>query len=310
MKKRRLKTRPVALWTLLIAVTLAGLIVGSDLAAGQTQDDATRRLWDTAFIRTGKQVKRRRTGARTYRLATPHLPVSEVAGDSVVGVTVWRLRRPNASDSGERLLVQDGPDSETWIPERISANTKLAPGERVRVSVEAARTGYLYVIDREQYADGSFSEPYLIFPTTRTLNGDNKVNVGKVIEIPAQDDGPPYFTLKRSRPDQVAEILSVLITPMPLENVEIKGSAQILPAAQVAEWEKQWSTQVGSVELESGAGKSWTKDEKDAGANRDLALNAHAPGPQVLYYRANSKSSEPMLVKVQLRKPSLKKPTR
>lgn len=311
MKKRRLKTRPTASWTVLIVVMLVGLIVGSDLAAGQSQEDATRRLWDTAFIRTAKQVKRRRKSARIYRLATPKLPVSEVAGDSVVGVTVWRLRRPTASDSGERLLVQDGPDSETWVPERISANTKLAPGERVRVSVEAARAGYLYVIDREQYADGTLSEPYLIFPTTRTLNGDNKVDVGKVIEIPAQDDGPPYFTLKRSRPDQVAEVLSVLITPGPLENLEIKSNAQMLPAAQVADWEKQWSTQVGSVELESGAGKTWTKDEKDAGANRDLVLNAHAPAPQVLYYRANARRSDPMLVKVQLRyKPSLRKPAR
>ena len=94
--------------------------------------------------------------------------------------------------------------------------------------MEAARSGYLYVIDREQYADGTFSEPYLIFPTTRTLNGDNKVNVGKLIEIPAQDDGPPYFTLKRSRPDQVAEVLSVLITPEPLDKVEITDKAQKL----------------------------------------------------------------------------------
>ena len=215
------------------------------------------------------------------------LPVA-VVGDSVVGVTVWRLRRPTAADSGERILVQEGTDYEAWIPERISANTKLTPGERLRVSVEAARSGYLYVIDREQYADGSFSEPYLIFPTTRTLNGDNKVDIGKLIEIPAQDDGPPFFTLKKSRPDQVAEVLSMLITPQPLDNIEINDKAQKLSAEQVAAWEKHWSTQVGSVELESGAGQTWTKDEKEAGANRDLVLNAHAPAPQVFYYRAAS----------------------
>ena len=185
-----------------MAMAVAVLIGSSHFVVAQNQDDATRRLWDTAFIKSGKQGKQKRTGARRYRVNTPGIPVSGVAGDSVVGVTVWRLRRPTSADSGERLLVQEGTEEEDWIPERISANTRLAPGDRLRVSVEAGRTGYLYVIDREQYADGSFSEPYLIFPTTRTLNADNKVNAGKLIEIPAQGDGPPYFTLRRSRPDQ------------------------------------------------------------------------------------------------------------
>ncbi len=289
------------------ALVFAALILGSLSVAAQDQEDTTRRLWDTAFIKSGKQAKQRRTGARRYRLTTPAIPVAGVVGDSVVGVTVWRLRRPTAADSGERLLVQEGADEEAWIPERISANTKLTPGDRLRVSVEAARTGYLYVIDREQYADGSFSEPYLIFPTTRTLNGDNKVNLGKLIEIPAQDDGPPFFTLKKSRPDQVAEVLSMLITPEPLSNIEITDKAQKLSAEQVAAWEKQWSIQVGSVELEGGAGQTWTKEEKEAGANRNSVLRAHAPAPQLLYYRDGVRAAEPMLVKVQLRyRPSIK----
>ena len=52
---------------------------------------------------------------------------------------------------------------------------------------------YLYVIDREQYADGTQGEPYLIFPTTRTRGGDNSVKAGRVMEIPSQDDNPPYL---------------------------------------------------------------------------------------------------------------------
>jgi len=293
------------------AIVVVALILGSLSVAAQDQDETTRRLWDTAFIKSGKKVKAKRTGARRYRLTTPAIPVTGVVGDSVVGVTVWRLRRPIASDSGERLLVQEGSDEEAWIPERISGSTRLTPGDRVRVSVEAARTGYLYVIDREQYADGSFSAPYLIFPTTRTVNGDNKVDVGKLIEIPAQDDGPPYFTLKRSRPDQVAEVLSMLITPEPLSNVEITDKAQKLSAAQVAAWEKQWSIQVGSVELEGGAGQAWTKEEKEAGANRNTVLRADAPAPQLVYYRDGVRAAEPMLLKVQLRyRPSTRKPNR
>ncbi len=277
----------------------------------QDPDEATRKLWDTAFINSGRtQASKRKRPARSYRITTPRIPVNGVAEDTVVGVTIWRLRRPAPADSGERLIVHEGSDDVEWLPERISASTRLAEGDRLRIAVEAARTGYLYVIDREQYADGSLGEPYLIFPTTRTLGGDNSVKRGKLVEIPAQDDGPPYFRMRRSRPDHVAEVLSIFVTPTPIEGLEITDKAQKLTETQVATWEKQWSAQVGSIELEGGAGKAWTKEEKEAangsaslktGSNGPMVLNAHAPAPQLVYYRPNAKVSEPMLVKVQLR---------
>ena len=277
----------------------------------QDPDEATRKLWDTAFINSSRaQAAKRRRSARSYRITTPRVPVAGVSEDTVVGVTIWRLRRSIPSDTGERLIVHEGSGDVEWLPERISANTKLAEGDRLRISVEAARSGYLYVIDREQYADGSLGEPYLIFPTTRTLAGDNSVKRGKLIEIPAQDDGPPYFRMRRSRPDHVAEVLSIFVTPTPIDGLTIADKAQKLSEDQVATWEKQWSAQVGSIELEGGAGKAWTKEEKEAagtsaslkaGSSGQMVLNAHAPAPQLVYYRPNAKVSEPMLVKVQLR---------
>jgi hypothetical protein len=177
----------------------------------------------------------------------------------------------------------------------------LDQGDRLRISVEAARSGYLYVVDREQYADGSVSEPYLIFPTTRTLNGNNQVTVGKITELPARDDRPPYFTVKRSRPDQVAEVLSVLISPSPLAGIEITDKAQKLSEAQVGTWEKQWGARVGLLELEAGAGKTWTREEKEAGAGLAQVLKSDAPAPQAIYYQPNTKSNQPIFVKVRLR---------
>jgi len=218
-----------------------------------------------------------------------------------VGVTLWRLRRSTPTDSGERLIVHEGSEAREWLPERITPDTKLAQGDRLRISVEAARTGNLYVIDREQYADGSLGEPHLIFPTTRTLNGNNQLKVGKLIEIPAQEDSPPYFTLRRSRPDQVAEVLSVLVTPAPLEGIQITDKEQQLPETLVAAWEKQWGTRVGLLELEKGAGKTWSKEEKAAGGDPTKALTSQSPAPQVLYYRPNARSTEPVLIKVRLR---------
>ncbi len=280
----------------ILGLVLLCLVTGSLVVA--QDDQATRKLWDTAFIATAKSKKttssRRRAHAR-YHIATPNVPVDDVAPDSVVGVTIWRLRPATRTDSGERLIVHDD-DTKEWVPERISANTKLGAGDRLRISVEAARAGYLYVIDREQYADGTLGEPYLIFPTTRTLSGDNKVSIGKLAEIPAQEDSPPYFTIRKSRPNQVAEVLSVLVTPTPLEGLEITDKAQKLTEAQVANWEKMWSTSVGRLDMDS-VGQTWTREEKDAGTNT-RALTASAPAPQMIFYRP--KSNEAIFVKLRL----------
>jgi hypothetical protein len=284
----------------LLALLTLCLIAPTTLQA--QGEETTRKLWDTAFIDSGsKKTPSKKTARRSYRNATPNVPTAGVNGETVVGVTLWRLRRAAARDSGERLIVHEGADAAEWLPERISTNTRLDQGDRLRVSVEAARTGYLYVVDREQYADGSMGEPYLIFPTTRTLAGNNQVTIGKIIELPGQDDSPPFFTVKRSRPDHVAEVLSVLISPTPLEGFQITDKAQKLGEAQVNEWEKLWGARVGLLELEKGAGQAWSKEEKQAGADVSRALNANAPVPQVLYYQPNAKPTEPVLIKVRLR---------
>jgi hypothetical protein len=299
------KRKSVSRRTVKQVVSLMALCVVS-LSASLTfkaQDDqATRRLWDTAFINSGsKKTLPRKAIKRSYRIATPNVPTDSVNGETVVGVTLWRLRRASSTDSGERLIVHEGAEEAEWLPERISGNTKLDQGDRLRISVEAARTGYLYVIEREQYANGSLSEPYLIFPTTRTLGGNNQVKVGKIIELPAQDDRPPYFTVKRSRSDQVAEVLSVLISPTPLAGIEITEKAQKLSEIQVSNWEKSWGGRVGLLELEAGAGRAWSKEEKEAGSDVARLLKPDAPAPQAIYFQPNTKLSDPILVKVRLR---------
>ena len=288
--------RVIASFILLIVISISFCLAEPpSFVMAQKADGATRKLWDTAFIETPKTRKasRRRSG---YRIATPNVPVDNVAPDTVVGVTLWRLRPANRYDSGERLIVHDDNANSEWMPERISANTRLVQGDRLRISVEAVRAGYLYVVDREQYADGSLGEPYLIFPTKRTSGGDNQVAIGRLLEIPAQDDSPPFFTMKKSRADHVAEVMSVLVTPTPLEGIQISDKALKLPDAQVAGWEKAWGSSVGRLEM-SSAGQAWTKEEKDA---RTRALTASAPAPQLVFYRPSAKLSDPMFVKLRL----------
>src|SRR5262249_38093180 len=172
--------------------------------------------------------------------------------------------------------------------------------DRIRISIEAARPGYLYVVDQEQYADGSKGEPYLIFPTTRTRGGDNSVKVGRVGKLPAQEDSPPYLTLKRAPVEQAGEIISVLVTPTPIEGLTITEKAQRLTNETLAQWDKSWGAQTGRLEMTDGEGKPWTKQEKAAGADGTRALTENEPAPQTIYYRPGANTTEPVLVKVEL----------
>lgn len=287
---------------IICAFAFALCVLGLAAAQGTQNEETTRKLWDTAFNTNGRKPARpgRNADRGNYRVATPRVPTEGVSGDSVIGVTIWRLRPSREADEGERMIVHEGSDAAEWIPERVPGNAGLSEGDRVRLSVEAARTGYLYVIDREQYADGTLGEPYLIFPTTRTHGGDNRVRAGRLIDLPAQEDSPPFFTLKRSRADQVGELLSVIVTAAPLDELQIGAQAQRLSPESVARWEKGWGRQTGRMELSDGAGKVWTKEEKEAGASDARLLKASAPNPQTLYYRPGVKPDESLLIKVQL----------
>jgi hypothetical protein len=298
------------LLVLMMTFCVAGLLTTK--AQQRQEDETTRHLWDTAFIDQGSKAAAKKPARRSYRIVTPHVPVTGVAADSVIGITLWRLRPSRKADAGERIIAHDGPESMEWLPERVSSSGKLSEGDRIRISIEAARTGYLYVVDQEQYADGSKGEAYLIFPTTRTRGGDNSVTAGRVIEIPAQDDSPPYFTLRRSRADQVGENVTVLVSPTPIQALTINDKQQKLSAETFAAWEKSWGAQAGRLELTGGEGRPWTKQEKEAGADGTRSMKQAEPAPQTLYYQPGARGKDPVLIKVQLQyarpRPLIRKP--
>src|SRR5262249_34370057 len=177
--------------------------------------------------------------------------------------------------------------------ERVEADTIFAPGERVRLGVESPRDGYLYVIDREQYTDGSVSDPYLIFPSLLNRDGANSVAAGKVIELPERS----AFQLKSDRPDYAGEVLTILVTTEPLKDVKPGSVAVKLNSEMVAQWEKQWAGEFERFELVGGAGKTYTKAEKEAGQDGARALNQDDAMPQTLYH-VDVKSGSTVLVKV------------
>ncbi len=265
------------------------------------QPDEDRGIVAEEFLkaRPGSKLNAQARKAR-YISKSPKSAGKDSTGEfSQVGLTVWRLRPAKFNDS-VRMVVQDGPDAVEWTPERISADTPLRQNDRIRLSFEAPQNGYLYIIDREQYADGSFGQPELIFPTTRARGGDNRVAAGHIIELPGQEDSPNFFTMRPRRGDVRSESLTVLVTQQPLEGITIGEKPLVLSAEQVARWEQTWGARVERFEMADGIGKTWTKAEKEAGANGTRQLTQDEPGPQTIY-RVAVKPGSPVVVNVGLR---------
>jgi hypothetical protein len=264
--------------------SICGGVLFAAACVAAAQDEGTRSIVPEAFLKARPAAATTPKTARraTYRPIDRTRPAS--GGETVeLGVTIWRLR---ASKAGEpaRLLVQEADAAgKEWTPERVGAGGALAIGDRVRLSVESPRAGYLYVVDREQYADGTVGTPYLVFPTKRTRGGDNQVAGGRLIDIPAQDDRPPYFTMKPSRPDQTGERLTLVVTDKPLADVTIGDQAIELKSAQVADWEKRGTGAVQRLEMVGGAGRAWSRAEQRAAADATRRLTQEDPPPQTIF---------------------------
>src|SRR5205814_1402482 len=149
--------------------------------------------------------------------------------------------------------------------------------------------------DREQYADGTASDPYLIFPTQRIRAGDNRVGAGQVVELPEKR----AFVLKPMRPDYKGELLTLLVTAAPIAEVAVALQIQKLDVRLVEQWERQWASSTERFEMIGGAGRTYTKAEKEAGTEGRLLTQDDEP-PQTLF-RVVAKPGAPVLVAVPLR---------
>jgi hypothetical protein len=266
-----------------LAALAAVAACGSFALAAQ---DTTRSITPEQFLKARPASRTQKPpSAATYRPVGPRRPATKLpAGSETVelGVTIWRLRAAKPGDAA-RLLVQEADVSTQWTPERVPAGTPLTAGDRVRLSIESPRSGYLYVVDREQYADGTESDPFLIFPTRRTRGGENRVAGGRLVEIPSQDDRPPFFTMRPSRPDQTGERLTIVVTEQPLTTVTVAAEATKLPREMVSDWETRGAVAVEHLEMVGGAGRAWSAAEQRAGANPTRLLRQDEPPPQTLF---------------------------
>ncbi len=272
------------------------------------QQDDTRGIWDTGLRQKrpastpGKRIKYRRVTSpmATAKTATA-LPADQGEG-AVIGLTFWRLRPSTEADDRETRMLEhrvgNKPDVQLTA-ERVEGNTAFSIGDRVRLTIESPRKGYLYVIDRERYENGSLGTPELIFPTLNIRGGDNQVSAGRMIDIPDQSDKPPFWWVNPRQANLVGEELTIIVIDQPLAGLSIGREALKLTEQQVTEWQKKWAAGTEQIEMEGGAGQVYTKTEKDAGANGTRMLTQDDPLPQTIFH-VMVKPGKPLLVIVPL----------
>jgi hypothetical protein len=226
-------------------------------------------------------------------------------GNSEVGISIWRLRHSNSSDEVRDLIQpsQQGP-KEAWTAERVDSTGTLSDGQMVRLTIESLRTGYLYVIDRARYLDGTYGDPYLIFPTARINNGDNRVRAGRLIQIPDPHDKPSYLELHRGASKQGAkedaEELMILVTPDRLDAIENQSDRVRLSSQMVDLLKQRYGAPVERSQMKGAGGAAITKAEDMAAKDPMKLLAADDPYPETIY-RVAVGPSDPMLISVQLR---------
>ncbi len=217
-----------------------------------------------------------------------------------VGITFWRFRRSTAADKTKELVEEEEGAPTEWTLERIEEGTPLLPGQKVRLSIESlSRAGYLYVVDREQYADGTLGEPLLIFPTQKTRNA-NYVKAGRLIYVPSAT-GKFRVKLGEGPKTHVGELVTIVVSTQVLVDPEqLRSKAIKLPRQQVESWEKQWGAISSRFEMDSGVGQAMTEKEQAAGTNSSQELTQDDPAPQTVY-RLAIKPSDPILLSVSLK---------
>lgn len=270
---------------LLVAI-FVGLSFATAHPAVAQDEDTSKAIKAEVFIKERKSAARKTTVRYRPAVKTSIDAAATVPPPGMtfaqMGLTFWRFRRSTATDKTKEL-VEDEEGAVEWTLERIEEGTPLAPGQRVRLSIESlSRAGYLYVIDREQYADGSLGEPILIFPTQKTRDA-NYVKPGRLIYIPSASG---KFRIKPSEGPKahVGELVTIIVASEPMIDPEQLGPRSIkLSRQQLESWEKQWGVATTRFEMADGAGAIMTEKEQAAGANSATELTQDDPVPQTVY---------------------------
>jgi hypothetical protein len=193
-----------------------------------------------------------------------------------LGFTVWRVEKGSGGSQSKGLTERDASDGQRLG--RI-ADEGVAVGDSVRIGIESlTHSGYLYVIDREKYADGTYGPPTLIYPTLRYRRGDNSVRPGEIVFLPGP--GREIVVTSDAGRKQVAEELTVIVSPTRLITAAELQNEQIkLSPNQLLTWLQDWATQEVQIDQIDAAGAPLTRREEGAVADESKGLSERPLSP-------------------------------
>ncbi len=312
------KTREYFIW--------AGIGVGvavAFVAAAQEPEPATatsRGLQSQVFLGMRPDKDPSKAGDKTNTIKGPITANggpkgSEVApkqGDTFLGLTLWQmvLAPPTAEvkTRGFSHPKEDKEGKKDWTAVRIGWDKPVHENDYVVFTFESAPQGYLYVIDRDAFSDGSFGDPILIFPTKRIRNGSNEVEPGHLVQIPDPMDRPPALQVDPAKPGQTGIQLIVIATPQEIPELRAADDQQKIPAAWLVRWQKQWATNVELTTDPKLNGVAITLAEQAALSDFNHPLGPNDKAPSALFHRRGP-SGQPIYVAATLRlEPAVKKP--
>jgi hypothetical protein len=206
-----------------------------------------------------------------------------------LGVTIWRLTPTQCPIPGCSVPATNQRGlMDTAAPIRVDDNSAFSTGERVRLGLELLSSGgFIYIIDREQFADGTFGEPYLLFPTKSINEGNNWARPGMQIQLPRAEG---CFCVKSRNAEKtlVADSLIVIVSPTPLLQTDEIGIKEIpLPSKLISFLKRPANEIVYRGSLKGGSGLAQTSPEHAAGAkglfDTEPTLTQNDLPPQNLY---------------------------
>jgi hypothetical protein len=248
-------------------------------------------------FRPARYIEKKRTYAPAKKTYSPSRKTKgriNVPEDAALGLTIWKKGSTTTDEAAKGLFEQT----------RIESETALAETDSIRLSIESlSRKGYLYIVDREYYSDGTYGKPYLLFPSLNYRNGNNYITPGSPIFIPQTTD---YFEVKQrdSTKKQVAEVLTIIVHPKKLIDMSTLTN-NVLSDATFASWLK-WEVETNLLEQENGAGAKITPVEQAAyeaakGLSEKSSPLTQGDAPPQSVYVAKIKRTDPLLVNVFLK---------
>jgi hypothetical protein len=298
----------------LLAVAVAGHLL---VCPSQTRNESdTRGLKPREYAKAiSGQIAGKRPQSSQNEKPLVAVYTAEGSDDSAivagvdVGITFWKLRYANSADLQEVVELQritkrkqgQSPSSMVkMIAERTNAQYVFADGDLMRLSIEAPFEAYLYLLNRERYAGGSFSEPYLIYPSAKDAGVADRTMPGRLIFVPAP---PDYFELSRlneASQQKEAEVYTVILSESPIKNLRpLSPDEQIrkVRASKLRRWERKWGGTVWKFVNQAPRRRAITSKERIAMRVDGARLTGGDALPQTIYHVAN-KPGKPVLFTV------------